>query len=173
MNAAIWILMVQACLGAFDTLYYHEYKLRLPHGATTAKELRLHAARDFAYAVIIGSLGWATWNGPLVWILAVLLLTEICITLWDFVEEDRIRKLPPGERMGHAVMGIVYGAFLARLVPEMVGWHDRPLGFGAAYHGFPAWLLSVIAAGVFVSGVRDLAASFGLREARRAGSGVP
>ena len=53
MNAAIWILMVQACLGAFDTLYYHEYKLRLPHGDHTKLELKLHAARDFAYAIII------------------------------------------------------------------------------------------------------------------------
>ena len=37
-------------------------------------------------------------------------------------------------------------------------------GFGASYHGFPAWMLLAIAGGVFVSGIRDLAAS-----ARRAG----
>jgi uncharacterized protein len=160
MTAAIWLLLAQACLGAFDTLYYHEYKLRLPHGDATATELRLHATRDFAYTVIISSLGWATWEGLLTWVLAALLLLEICITLWDFIEEDKIRRLPPGERAMHAVMGIVYGAFLARLAPEMLIWAGRPTGFGASYHGFPAWMLSVIAAGVFVSGVRDLAASF-------------
>lgn len=44
-------------LGAFDTLYYHEYRLKLPHSGHTRIELRLHAARDFAYAIIIGSLG--------------------------------------------------------------------------------------------------------------------
>src|SRR5579862_2053214 len=113
MNIAVWILMFQACLGAFDTLYYHEYKLKLPHGDHTGLELKLHASRDFAYAIIIGSLGWLTWNGPLAWVLAALLATEIVITLLDFIEEDKIRKLPPGERAAHAIMGIVYGAFLA------------------------------------------------------------
>jgi hypothetical protein len=161
MKIAIWLLLVQACLGAFDTLYYHEYKLKLPHGDHTGIELRLHAVRDFAYAIIIGTLGWTTWEGALAWVLATLLLAEIVITLWDFIEEDKIRRLPPGERAMHAVMGIVYGAFLAYLVPDLLQWSRQPTGWGAAYHGIPAWILSLIAAGVFVSGVRDLAASTG------------
>lgn len=161
MTIAIWILMVQALLGAFDTLYYHEYKLKLAHGDHTKVELRLHASRDFAYAIIISTLGFATWNGPLAYVLAVLLLTEIVITLWDFVEEDKVRKLPAGERIMHALMGIVYGAFLAYLVPELIKWSRLPLGWGASYHGFPAWVLLIVATGVFVSGVRDLLASYG------------
>lgn len=159
MNAAIWVLMVQACLGAFDTLYYHEYKLKLPTSHGTALELRLHAARDFAYAIIIGSLGFVVWHGRWSYVLALLLATEIVITLWDFIEEDKVRRLPPGERAMHAVMGIVYGAFLALLVPEMLRWSAQPTGFGAAYHGFPAWVLAIVAAGVFVSGIRDLLVS--------------
>jgi hypothetical protein len=63
MTVAIWLLFVQALLGAFDTLYYHEYRLGLPHGQGTSTELRLHAARDFAYALIIGTLGFLTWTG--------------------------------------------------------------------------------------------------------------
>jgi hypothetical protein len=163
-TTAIWLLFVQALLGAFDTLYYHEYRLRLPHGHGTRTELRLHASRDFAYAVIIGSLGFLTWNGSLAWVLCALLLAEIVITLWDFIEEDRIRRLPPGERAMHAVMGIVYGAFLAYLVPEILRWSDEATGFGRSYHGFPAWVLSGLAVGVFLSGVRDMMAS--LRPAR-------
>jgi hypothetical protein len=159
MTTAIWLLLVQASLGAFDTLYYHEYKLKLPQGTHTATELRLHATRDFAYAIIIGSLGFLTWNGTFAWLLAALLLGEIVITLWDFIEEDKIRRLPPGERAMHAIMGIVYGAFLAYLIPSMVLWSRLDTGFGAADHGFPAWMLLVIATGVFVSGVRDLIAS--------------
>jgi len=158
-NVAIWILMVQALLGAFDTLYYHEYKLRLPHGDHTKLELKLHASRDFAYAVIIGSLGWVTWLGAWTYVLAGLLVAEIVITLWDFIEEDKVRKLPPGERAAHAIMGIVYGAFLAFLIPEMIKWSAMPTGFGPKYHGFPAWVLSTVALGVFVSGVRDALAS--------------
>jgi hypothetical protein len=159
MNTAIWLLFVQALLGAFDTLYYHEYRLRLPHGHGTTTELRLHASRDFAYAIIIGTLGFVTWNGVLAWVLFALLAAEIVITLWDFIEEDRIRKLPAGERAMHAVMGIVYGAFLAYLIPEMLQWSRLPAGWGASYHGFPAWVLSGLAVGVFLSGVRDAVAS--------------
>jgi len=159
MRTAIWLLLVQASLGAFDTLYYHEYRLKLPHGEHTRLELRLHAARDFAYAIIIGSLGFVTWHGGFAWILFGLLMSEICITLWDFIEEDKIRRLPAGERGTHAIMGIVYGSFLAFLIPEMIRWAKLSTGFGASYHGFPAWMLLGLAAGVFVSGVRDLIAS--------------
>jgi hypothetical protein len=158
-NTAIWLLFVQALLGTFDTLYYHEYRLGLPHGPATRTELRLHASRDFAYANIIGSLGFLTWQGALAWVLCGLLLAEIVITLWDFIEEDRIRRLPAGERAMHSVMGIVYGAFLAYLIPEMMRWAVAPTGFGRSDHGFPAWVLSVLAVGVFVSGIRDLVAS--------------
>ncbi len=165
MNIAIWLLMIMACMGAFDTLYYHEYKLNLAHGEHTVTELRLHAVRDYAYAIIIGTLGWSTWHGVFAYVLGALLLLEICITLADFIEEDQIRKLPPGERITHTLMGIVYGAFLAYLVPEMLKWTELPSGFGAAYHGFPAWVLSIVAIGVFVSGVRDMIASFRPRKA--------
>jgi hypothetical protein len=159
MTTAIWLLLLQAALGAFDTLYYHEYRLQLAHATHTRVELRLHAARDFAYAIIIGSLGFVTWQGTFAWLLLALLAVEIVITLWDFVEEDRIRRLPAGERMMHAVMGIVYGAFLAFLIPQLIEWSRRTTGFGPSYHGFPAWLLLMLAAGVFASGVRDLMAS--------------
>ena len=159
MNTAIWLLLLQASLGAFDTLYYHEYRLKLAHAAHSRVELRLHASRDFAYAIIIGSLGFVTWHGGFTWILFVLLAAEIGITLWDFIEEDKVRRLPPGERAMHAIMGIVYGAFLAYLVPQMIEWSTLATGFGPSYHGFPAWMLLVLAAGVFASGVRDLIAS--------------
>jgi hypothetical protein len=59
----------------------------------------------------------------------------------------------------HAVMGIVYGAFLAYLLPEMQRWWALDTEFGGSYHGFPAWMLLTLAGGVFVSGVRDLIAS--------------
>ena len=159
MRIAIWLLLLQASLGAFDTLYYHEYKLKLASGVHTRLELRLHASRDFAYAIIIGSLGFVTWHGTFAWLLLGLLLSEIGITLWDFIEEDKIRRLPAGERAMHAIMGIVYGAFLACLIPHMTRWSRLDGGFGPSYHGFPAWVLLVISAGVFVSGVRDLVAS--------------
>ncbi len=77
------------------------------------------------------------------------------ITLADFLEEDRIRKLPPGERVMHAVMGILYGLFLAYLLPNVFRWIHQPAGFGRAHYGLLSWLLTAMAGGVLVSGIRD------------------
>jgi hypothetical protein len=159
MITALEILLVMGTLGVLDTFYYHEWKLRLPETPTARRELRLHAARDFAYAVVFGSLAWATWNGVLIWPFAGILLFEIVVTLTDFIEEDRTRKLPPGERVMHAVMGITYGLFLAMFFPHAVEWQRLGTGFGAADYGILSWVLTLFSAGVLTSGIRDLLAT--------------
>jgi hypothetical protein len=65
MLIALWLLVTQAALGAADTLYYHEYKLRLPARQHARRELKLHAFRDFVYALKPGSIGWIAWNGSI------------------------------------------------------------------------------------------------------------
>jgi uncharacterized protein len=87
------------------------------------------------------------------------LAAEIAITLWDFVEEDIRRPLPPGERVMHTIMAIVYGAFLANFLPQLWLWSRQSTGLSAANYGWLSWLLTLMAAGVFASGVRDLVAS--------------
>jgi hypothetical protein len=151
--------MLLGMLGASDTMYYHEYKLRLPSVPTARKELRLHAARDFAYCIVFGSLAWTTWNGLFLIPLTLILLFEIWITMTDFLEEDKTRKLPAGERVMHAVMGIVYGIFLALLFPHASQWARQASGFGIADYGTISWILTLFAIGVLSSGVRDLVAS--------------
>ena len=162
MTRALILLAILGALGAFDTLFYHEWMLRLPSRPTARRELALHGSRDLAYTLLFGTIGWVSWNGGLAWLFIALLAVEIGITLWDFIEEDRTRTLPPGERAMHAVMGIVYGAFLAHVWPEVAQWMRLPTGFTRADHGLLTWLLSAMAAGVFLSGLRDLASSRGL-----------
>ncbi len=162
MDVALGLLMAQGVLGAFDTLFYHEWWQRLPARPTARTELRLHASRDFAYTVVFGSLAWVEYHGLLVWLLVAVLLFEIVITLWDFIEEDHSRPLPPGERIMHTLMAILYGAFLANLVPELVLWSREPSDFVCVYHGVVSWLMTAMAVGVFGSGIRDLAASRGV-----------
>lgn len=164
MKTSLLLLLFQGMLGAFDTLYYHEYKLRLPAQTYARHELKLHALRDFAYALLFGTIGWLTWNGLFAWLFLVLLVTEIAITLADFLEEDRIRKLPPGERVMHAVMGIVYGLFLAYLFPNILEWIKQPTGFGVVSHGLLSWFLTLMAGGVLLSGVRDFLSAKRSRE---------
>ena len=159
MIKALELLLVLGAMGALDTFYYHEWKLRLPETPTARTELLLLASRDFAYAIVFGSLAWSTWNGVLIWPFACILLFEIVVTLTDFIEEDRTRKLPAGERVMHAVMGIAYGVFLTLLFPHAVEWERLASGFGTADYGVLSWVLTFFAVGVFTSGVRDLMAT--------------
>jgi hypothetical protein len=168
-ETACWLLFVQGVIGAFDTFYYHEWRARLPAGVPgTAPELQLHAARDFLYAVLFGTLPWVSWEGLWVWALVAVIVGEIVLTLWDFVIEVVVRKplgdVYAGERVTHAVMGILYGAMLAFLIPTLVEWRSLPTRLAltsAPLPPFLLWSLSVMAVGVFLSGVRDLYASFG------------
>jgi hypothetical protein len=170
MTTALSLLAVQGAIGAFDTLYYHEWRARLPaRGPSAAPELRLHALRDFLYALLFGTLPWLAWQGLWVIVLMAVFAAEIVLTLADFVVEIRVRKplgdVYAGERVTHAVMGILYGAMVANLLPVLWDWWSGPTRFvvtPAAIPGSLRWILAVMAAGVFLSGLRDLYAALGL-----------
>jgi hypothetical protein len=117
MMPVIWLLIVQGALGAFDTLWYHEWKVALHSRPGARRELALHALRNFCYAALYGMLAWREWHGPVAAVLFVLLAAELTITLTDFLEEDRTRKLPGGERIMHALVGVAWGAMLVYLLP--------------------------------------------------------
>jgi hypothetical protein len=170
MNVALWLLATLGAIGAFDTLYYHEWRARLPaQGASAAPELRLHAARDFFYAILFGTLPWVGWHGRWVLVLAAVIAIEIILTFWDFVVEIAVRKplgdVYAGERVTHAFMGIVYGAMVALLIPVMWRWWSLPTALVTEHHGVPTPLIGTLllmGAGVFLSGIRDFYATLGL-----------
>jgi hypothetical protein len=170
MIVALWLLAIQGAIGAFDTLYYHEWRARLPaRGKQAASELKLHAARDFFYAVLFATLPWLAWHGMWVLVLAGVFVAEIVLTLTDFVVEIAVRKqlgdVYAGERITHAIMGILYGAMIAKLIPSMAVWWTLPTGLVVEWAEIPGVLrlgLFVMAAGVFLSGVRDLYAALEL-----------
>ncbi|HEX8820758.1 MAG TPA: hypothetical protein VF794_12590 [Archangium sp.] len=170
MSTALWLLAIQGVIGAFDTLYYHEWRARLPARVPgTRPELLLHAARDFFYALLFGTLPWLAWRGAWAVVLGFVIAVEILITLADFVVEDTVRRplggVFPGERCTHAVMGILYGAVLAHLVPELLAWGKLPTALVVAPAPVPEPLrlsLVLMAVGVFGSGVRDLYAALQL-----------
>jgi len=162
---ALVALVTLGILGAFDTLVYHEAVLHLPSKPNARGELRLHAARDFVYALLFASLAWSRLDGAFSVTIAVLLAVEIAITLADFITEDRTRKLPAGERSMHAVMGIVYGVFLTLLAPTLYAWFRLPTRIEPASYGWLSIAMTALAVGVLLSGLRDLFAStFAARE---------
>ena len=170
-TAVLWLLAVQGVIGAFDTLYYHEWRARLPAlGRKAAPELKLHAGRDFLYAVLFGTLPWLSWQGLWVLVLVTILLAEIIFTLWDFVAEIGVRKslgdVYAGERVTHAIMGILYGVMVASLIATLKDWWLMPTSLNFSPLELPEllrWSLLAMAVGVFLSGVRDLYAAFGAK----------
>ena len=170
MIVALWLLALQGVIGAFDTLYYHEWRARLPaRGKQAASELKLHAARDFFYGVLFATLPWIAWQGTWTLVLVGVFVAEIALTLTDFVVEIAVRKqlgdVYAGERVTHAIMGILYGAMIANLIPTLFRWWALPTGLvleWAAIPGLLRWSLFVMAAGVLLSGLRDLYAALEL-----------
>lgn len=169
MIIAMYLLGLQGLIGAFDTLFYHEWKARLPaRGRRAAPELFLHAARDFLYGVLFCTLPWAAWKGAWTSVLLGMIVAEIILTLWDFVVEIAVRKdlgdVYAGERVTHAIMGIMYGAMLASLAPTLHSWWASPTGFAFEPASIPEWMRIVVSAmgvGVVLSGLRDLYAALG------------
>jgi uncharacterized protein (TIGR01777 family) len=155
MNTVLGLLTTQGVLGVFDTLWHHEHECDLPHQPGARKELSLHATRELLYAVIFSSAAWLRWEGVWAFAFIGILASEIVITLADFVEEDRSRRLPPMERVLHTILALSYGATLALWVPELVRSIQLPSGFTLVDFGMWSWLMSLFAVGVFAWGVRD------------------
>lgn len=169
MITALWLLAIQGAIGAFDTLYYHEWRARLPALPGARPELRLHAARALIYAVLFALLPRVEWRGAWAYVLGALLAAEVFITLRDFVVEDDVRAplggVFAGERVTHTIMAIIYGAMLANLLPAVLGWRLAGTSLAPHTQAVPAelvWLLTLMSVGVAVSGLRDAYAALGL-----------
>jgi uncharacterized protein len=153
------LICLQIAFGAFDMLYHHEATERLAWRPSQRRELHLHGARNLLYALLFACFAWLQPQGLLAVAVIAVLLGEVFITLWDFVEEDRSRKLPASERVLHTLLALNYGAILVLLAPLLLAWARLPLDLVAVDHGLFSLFLSLAAAGVAVFGLRDIAAA--------------
>ncbi len=156
MDTVFWLLALQGVLGVFDIVYHHEITERLTWRRSAAFELKLHGARNLLYGVLYAGLGWFRWQGLWAWLLGLILVVEVALTLWDFVIEDRTRRLPATERVTHAVLAINYGIILALLFPHLHAWAGVPTALAFTYRGLFSWLFLVYALGVLFWAWRDL-----------------
>lgn len=122
----------------------------------------LHAAREAICGVVFFGLAWFEWRGAFAAVLAALLLIELGITLADFLEEDRTRRLPPFERVLHTVLTISYGLFLGLIAPVLWAWVQQPTAMVLAPHGWVSWLFTAYAVGVWAWSVRNTLAAIKL-----------
>lgn len=161
MDLFINLMIVQAMMGAFDTIYHHEIKVALPRCHGARKELAVHAVRAVLYAVVFLGLAWFEWGGYFSLILVAIVLIEVVLTLWDFVIEDASRLLPTSERVLHTLLAINGGAAFVLLAIEIPDWFARPSGWCSVDYGWRSWLLTLAATGVALSGLRDGFAAWG------------
>ncbi|BAI95208.1 epimerase [Sphingobium sp. TA15] len=160
MTTTLWLFIaLQMTMGAFDTFYHHEGTERLAWRPGQSVELRLHGIRNLAYMLAFACLGWTIPKGGWAIALILLLAGELFITLWDFVEEDRTRHLPATERITHTLLTLNYGVILAMLIPRLLDWAGEPSAIMPVHYGMMSWFCAIAAFGVFVSGLRDLAAA--------------
>jgi len=157
-NTVFIVLSVQALLGAFDNLWHHELQARLPQRPSARRELALHAAREAIYGVLFAGLAWLEWRGAFALVLAALLAAEIVITLADFLEEDRSRRLPPFERVLHTLLAIGYGLFAGLFAPVLTGWARLPSALSPTSYGAWSWLFTLYGIGVSAWSVRNVIA---------------
>jgi len=156
MELVLIFFAIQACLGAFDTIYHHELKERLPWKKSASTELYIHGIRNVFYFIIFITLAYLEWRGVFAWIFLALLLAEILLTLWDFVIEDRTRKLAPSERITHTILAINYGVILAFFIPKVVHWANYRSAINYVDYGFLSSIMFICAIGVLGWSIRDL-----------------
>jgi uncharacterized protein (TIGR01777 family) len=155
MNAVFIVLSVQAVLGAFDNLWHHELRARLPQRVSARHELALHSARECIYGLLYLGLAWFEWHGAWALLLAGLLLVEFVITCADFLEEDRSRALEPFERVLHTILAASYGVLLGVFAPVLLGWLAQPFDVVAAHHGLWSVFFSIAGVGVLAWSLRN------------------
>ncbi|QNP48712.1 TIGR01777 family protein [Diaphorobacter aerolatus] len=155
---AFCVLAFQTMLGGFDNLWHHELHARLPQRSSARYELRLHSLREAIYGVLYLAFAWIQLQG--IWAIAVaaLLLAEMLITVADFLEEDRSRKLPPFERALHTVLTVSYGLLLGLLAPMLWQAAHMPTEIVFTYHGLWSWFCTAAALGVSIWSVRNAVA---------------
>lgn len=171
MTAIFILLSIQALLGAFDNLWHHELAAKLPQRASARRELALHAVREALYGIVFIGLGWFEWHGGLAFVLAALLGVELVVTLADFLEEDRTRRLPPFERALHTVLSISYGLLLGLFAPVLMHWREQATALSFQPHGWVSVLFTLYGVGVLAWSLRNVRAVMRLhRLARHAGA---
>jgi hypothetical protein len=158
------LIIAQGIMGTFDTLYHHELRAALPQQPSAALELKIHAGRSMVYGLLFAGLAWLIWGGVWLFLLAAMLLTEVVLTLWDFLVEDRSRILPPAERVLHTLMALNGGAAFALLCLFAPLWWRLPTRLQFTTHGWQSLVMSVFAVGVAVSAIRDARAGSALRQ---------
>ena len=130
MLTACVLLLVIACLGAFDIAYFHTYEQRLVHQRASRTEAWIHVVRGVVYALQLAVVPNLRLSGA--WYAAYigLFVADIAIAMADVSVEPASRKalggLPPGEYLMHIVLSVLAGAYLHAVAASSIAWRSMP-----------------------------------------------
>ena len=159
----LYFLILHGLIGAFDVLWNHELKERLPSQAWAAGEQRLHCARELLFATLFIGLAWWQWHGALAWLVAALVAAELGVTTRDAVVELRTRVLSVTEQLSHVFLYINLGVFSSLLAGELQRWRGWPAAIVAVDYGWRSWLLTALGLIALAWSVRDGMSAAALR----------
>ncbi len=159
---ALLILAAQTILGALDNVLHHEITERLPSKPSARRELALHSTREAIYAVLFLIFAWVEPSGIFAAVVLTLLVVEVAVTVTDFLEEDRTRRLPPFERVLHTVLAVLYGTFLGLTIPWLVVQTLEPTAVAFTSYGLLSWIFTFASAGVLAFSIRNAIAVYAL-----------
>lgn len=148
METILTVVIIQAFIGAYDTIYHHDLREGLPYRKSAALELKIHSMRSSLYSVMFFALAWTQPHGIFAVLFAALIVVEIGLTFWDFVVEDQTRVLPPSERILHSILGFNFAMIVTLLIPHWWQWLHLPTVLAATDYGIKSWLLSLFGVGV-------------------------
>ncbi|NUP11840.1 MAG: SRPBCC family protein [Polyangiaceae bacterium] len=163
MLSASILLLAIGLLGAFDVLYFHHYKARIPWTAATRSEAFAHVAKAPVYAAQFFVVPNMELHGR--WLLALVFIyaVDVAVAAWDVAIEPRARAsvggLPAGEYAMHIALSVLVGIYLAEVARAAAPWWhlpDRIVWAG----GVPPALriaLGVLGAGALAMGAVELA----------------
>lgn len=163
MEIVSYLLIAQGLLGGFDVIWNHEWQERLPSKPGAALEQIIHGIRELLYSIVFFGLAWFSWQGLWAWVFIMVIVVDILLTAWDFVVEDRTRKLSAIERITHLILSMNGGAYVGFLVPVILAWSKLPDNLNNIDYGLTSMVLSLFGIGVFVWGIRGLWSGIQLR----------
>lgn len=161
------LLIAQGLIGGIDTLFNHEWIVRLPHRVEARTEIGIHVLREATYGMLFAALAWLIWNGAWAAVIGVLLIAAIAIDAWDEFVENRTRVLPQNERLLHFLLILNLGFITIVLVPTLIGWSSNRTGIETADHGILSWILSALSVAAIGWSIRDFLAWLVLRRKSR------
>src|ERR1051326_5455629 len=120
MRTASFLLLIIALLGAFDIAWFHTKTCRLTERPDSRREVWIHVARGFVYALQLVLVPNVVFGGRAYGLFAALFVADVAIAMADILEEPRSRAsqggLPRGEYLMHIVLSLFVGAMLREIV---------------------------------------------------------